>query len=291
VAGGTVYVGGADGKVYALDAATGHPRWTYTTGGQVTSGPAVAGGTVYVGGADGKVYALDAATGHPRWTYTTGGSAASVPVGVSIGPAVAGGTVYVGSKDHKVYALDAATGHPRWSYTTAGTVKPHPTTSSSSAAGSSVSTPPTAPSSSASQGIPLCDTNMLSAGMSQVNAGAGHGYASLVLTNTSNTTCRILGYPSLQLETASYQPIIGESRGTGTPLWVTVAPRRQAYSYMQWARIPFPGENPNQCEPVPSVLAITLPGETTMLHITWTGGSVCNYGEIDVSPFQAGNGA
>ena len=59
--------------MYALDAATGHPRWTYTTGGAVDSGPAVAGGTVYVGSDDHKVYALDAATGRPRWTYTTGG--------------------------------------------------------------------------------------------------------------------------------------------------------------------------------------------------------------------------
>ena len=59
MAGGTVYVGSDDHKVYALDAATGHLRWTYTTGGAV-SGPAVAGGTVYVGSGDHKVYALDA---------------------------------------------------------------------------------------------------------------------------------------------------------------------------------------------------------------------------------------
>jgi outer membrane protein assembly factor BamB len=33
----------------------------------VDSSPAVAGGTVYVGNDDGKVHALDAATGHLRW--------------------------------------------------------------------------------------------------------------------------------------------------------------------------------------------------------------------------------
>ena len=119
VVGGTVYIGGADNSVYALDAATGHVRWTYTTGDQVYSSPAVAGGTVYIGSDDHKVYALDAATGHVRWTYTTGDQ-------VDSSPAVAGGTVYIGSNDHKVYALDAATGHVRWTYTTGGEVDSSP---------------------------------------------------------------------------------------------------------------------------------------------------------------------
>jgi PQQ-like domain/Caspase domain len=120
VAGGTVYAGGGDagdlkGKVYALDAATGHLRWTYTTGSAVVSAPAVAASTVYADSLDDKVYALDAATGHLRWTYTTGDSVGS-------SPAVAGSTVYAASNDHKVYALDAATGHVRWTYTTGDAV-------------------------------------------------------------------------------------------------------------------------------------------------------------------------
>ena len=115
VAGGTVYIGSHDHKVYALDAATGRLRWSYTTGDLVGSGPAVAGGTVYAGSNDGKVYALDAATGRLRWFYTTGNH-------VVADPAVAGGTVYVGSDDHKVYALDAATGRLRWTYTTGSAV-------------------------------------------------------------------------------------------------------------------------------------------------------------------------
>ncbi|OEJ36542.1 PQQ-binding-like beta-propeller repeat protein [Streptomyces agglomeratus] len=60
---GTVYIGSNDMKVYALDAATGTPRWTHTTGGAVCSSPAVVDGIVYIGSYDKKVYALDAATG------------------------------------------------------------------------------------------------------------------------------------------------------------------------------------------------------------------------------------
>ena len=141
MADGTVYIGSDDHKVYALDAATGRPRWTYKSEapgtdsmfmapGTFYSSPAVADGTVYVGSNDTKVYALDAATGRPRWAYTTGayienGSFETTTHAVS-GPAVAGGTVYVGSYNHNMYALDAATGRPRWTYTTGGSVASGP---------------------------------------------------------------------------------------------------------------------------------------------------------------------
>jgi outer membrane protein assembly factor BamB len=115
VAGEVVYVGSVDGKVRALDAATGATRWTASSGGAVLSSPAVAGGLVYAGSGDRKLYALDADTGATVWTVTTGGA-------VSAAPAVAGGVVYVGSADRKLYALDAGTGASRWTATTGGPV-------------------------------------------------------------------------------------------------------------------------------------------------------------------------
>ncbi|MFF4444270.1 PQQ-binding-like beta-propeller repeat protein [Streptomyces sp. NPDC001502] len=111
VAGGVVYVGSFDNNVYALDAATGAKKWSYTTGSGVNSSPAVAGGVVYIGGGDKNVYALDAATGAKKWSYTTGGEVTSSPV-------VVDGVVYIGSTDRNVYALEAATGAKKWSYTT-----------------------------------------------------------------------------------------------------------------------------------------------------------------------------
>jgi hypothetical protein len=73
VSGGTVYVGSADGSLYAIDQRTGTQRWKFTTQGPVHSSPAVAGGLVYVGSLDGNVYAVDAATGTERWKFTTKG--------------------------------------------------------------------------------------------------------------------------------------------------------------------------------------------------------------------------
>ena len=67
----TVYVGGSDGNLYALDAHSGHERWRLHTGGPVASSPAVSAGAVYVGSNDGKVYAADALSGRQRWAVTT----------------------------------------------------------------------------------------------------------------------------------------------------------------------------------------------------------------------------
>jgi outer membrane protein assembly factor BamB/predicted nucleic acid-binding Zn ribbon protein len=119
VANGTVYFGSRDGKVYALDAASGQERWQYQTGSWVDSSPAVVGGIVYVGSNDGNLYALDANTGEELWTFKT-----AYPVVSS--PAVAGGIVYFGSDDYCVYAVDAATGKKIWQFSAASQVRSSP---------------------------------------------------------------------------------------------------------------------------------------------------------------------
>ena len=90
-------------------------KWTYATGGDVRSSPAVADGVVFVGSNDAKLHAVDAATGEAKWTYATGG-------GVTSSPAVADGKVFVGSFDQKLHAVDAATGKAKWTYSTGGGV-------------------------------------------------------------------------------------------------------------------------------------------------------------------------
>lgn len=119
VANGTVYFGSRDGKLYALDAASGEKRWQYQTGSWVDSSPAVVGGIVYVGSNDGNLYALDANTGEKLWTFKT-------PYVVASSPAVAGGIVYFGSDDYCVYAVDATTGREIWQFTTESQVRSSP---------------------------------------------------------------------------------------------------------------------------------------------------------------------
>ena len=64
---GSVYFGSQDGRLRALDAATGALRWEFDAGFGVDSSPAVAGGIVYFG-ADRGLFAVDVASGEPRWS-------------------------------------------------------------------------------------------------------------------------------------------------------------------------------------------------------------------------------
>lgn len=117
LAGGLLYFGGQDSRVYAVEAATGRQRWAFDTANIVFSSPAVADGVVYVGSRDANLYALNAATGAERWRFPTNTPAQAGfdnPTGVQSSPAVADGVVYVGADDSRVYAVDAQTGQRRW---------------------------------------------------------------------------------------------------------------------------------------------------------------------------------
>ena len=60
VAGGRVYVGSNDGKLYVLDAGTGKSVFEFEAGGPLSASPAVAAGRVVIGSQDGKLFCLGA---------------------------------------------------------------------------------------------------------------------------------------------------------------------------------------------------------------------------------------
>jgi outer membrane protein assembly factor BamB len=114
-----VYIGSDNGSVFALKETNGGLVWSYKTGGTVISSPAVAHDVVYVGSEDDNVYALNATTGTLVWKYATNSE-------VDSSPAVANGVVYIGSDGDSVYALNATTGTLLWSYRTGDLVNSSP---------------------------------------------------------------------------------------------------------------------------------------------------------------------
>ena len=114
---GTVYIGGLDGILYALDLATGKPRWTYKATDEIKSSPTVANGTVYFGDEKGAFHAVDAKTGERRWVFQAGAGVVS-----SANFAPGSGCVLFGSYDRNLYCLSPKNGKPLWSLETEGYV-------------------------------------------------------------------------------------------------------------------------------------------------------------------------
>ncbi|HUT09716.1 MAG TPA: PQQ-binding-like beta-propeller repeat protein [Thermoguttaceae bacterium] len=135
-AGGVVFVGDESGVVRALGIASGLEHWKGYTDGSVFLPPAVADGRVFVGSADGRVYAFEAGTpGRMLWSFRAAPAEQRIPVfdklisrwPVGGGVVVQDGVVYaaagiVNYDGTYVYALDAATGKVKWYNDTSGTV-------------------------------------------------------------------------------------------------------------------------------------------------------------------------
>lgn len=107
VAGGTVYIGSADKRLYAVDAGSGQERWHFDTQGIIRSTPRVADGRVFFGSNDNNLYAVDAVKGTLLWKLD-----AREPLPVE--PLVVDGNVYLGSESSDIFAIDAATGTIKW---------------------------------------------------------------------------------------------------------------------------------------------------------------------------------
>jgi len=143
VVGGTVFVGSADGNLYAIDRESGAQKWKFETKGRVVSSPAVAGGVVYFNSYDGYFYAVEAASGQLKWKFQTEGERrftakhlhGSQPAEESMpdpwdcylsSPVVWSGVVYFGSGDGNIYAVNAATGALNWKVKTGDVVHASP---------------------------------------------------------------------------------------------------------------------------------------------------------------------
>jgi outer membrane protein assembly factor BamB len=111
----TADTGSAEGKLHALDAATGQELWTFPSdalaGDHAWTSPPVANGIVYFGvnRPIPVVYAVNATTGQEIWHHT--GPVANI---VS-SPALESGRLYVIFTDGTIRALDAANGQVIWS--------------------------------------------------------------------------------------------------------------------------------------------------------------------------------
>jgi len=130
-----VFFGDRNGVVRALDAENGNLRWQAYTGSAIYFPPAIEGGRLFVGSADGRVYAFEAATGRSLWSFRAAPADRWIPVygklistwPVSGGVVVQDGVVYAAAgiahyDGTHVYALNATSGTVKWYNDTSGTI-------------------------------------------------------------------------------------------------------------------------------------------------------------------------
>lgn len=146
---GTLYIGGQNGTIYALDAESGCVHWFYETNNEVRGALAVAptsnlnGGAIVFGDFKANVYALDRITGELIWKNKVH----THPLATITGSVtVANNTVYVPISSSEVVpaaqasypcctfqgaiaALDIQTGKQNWIYYTTSEPKPTGTNS------------------------------------------------------------------------------------------------------------------------------------------------------------------
>ena len=108
----TVYVAGIDvnvqGKVIAIDLATGKSKWQFDIKEGFVASPAWHNGRIYVGDMAGMLYCIDE-NGMEVWQYEAQGE-------ISSGANFFESTVLFGSQDATLYAIDMESGKLKWSH-------------------------------------------------------------------------------------------------------------------------------------------------------------------------------
>ena len=109
----TVFVGGLDGFLYAIELAGGKLKWKYKASDEIKSSPSVFDHVVYFGDEGGNFHAVHARTGEGKWTFRTeGGIVSSANSG--------GDRVLFGSYDRYLYCLSMKDGALLWKLETEG---------------------------------------------------------------------------------------------------------------------------------------------------------------------------
>jgi len=117
VRGKWIYVGSTNGRLFALNRATGKPRWTFEAGNTIHAAVALRGRALLLGTDDGQLRRLDADSGRVRWTYRSS-------QGIDHAPAVYKNVVLLSTRDGVLTALDLRTGLFRWQFVTATAWRP-----------------------------------------------------------------------------------------------------------------------------------------------------------------------
>lgn len=124
----TVFFGSSDGKLYALDKATGKAKWVFNSGSSIESSPALDKGKIFFSDNKQTLFALDVATGKQIWKYDFG---ESNPYDWAFdyyysSPTVVNNFIVIGAKDGNVYKFNTTNGQAVWKFQSGSIVRSTP---------------------------------------------------------------------------------------------------------------------------------------------------------------------
>ena len=116
-----------------------------------------------------------------------------------------------------------------------------------------------------------CHTSELRASVGRNDPGAGQENFPLVLTNRSQRTCTLHGYPGAAFVDASGKQLGPDpERSSGTPATLTLAPGQSASAGLTFSNPQVSGAR----SATPAALLVTPPDERNFLKVPWTQGAV-----------------
>ncbi|MEU9071582.1 DUF4232 domain-containing protein [Streptomyces sp. NPDC048306] len=135
-----------------------------------------------------------------------------------------------------------------------------------------------------------CHTSELRASVGRVDPGAGQRNFPVVLTNTSERTCTVYGYPGAAFVDASGKQLGPDpERAPGSPRTVKLTPGKSAWSGLSFSSPQISGAR----TATPATLLVTPPDEREPLKVKWTAGEVPvggNASSVSVTVLSPGTG-
>ncbi len=135
-----------------------------------------------------------------------------------------------------------------------------------------------------------CHTSELRAAVGRVDPGAGQRNFPIVLTNTSDRTCTLYGYPGAAFVDASGEQLGPDpERAPASPATVTLAPGKSAWAGLSFSSPQISGAR----TATPAALLVTPPDEHDPIEVKWTAGEVPVGGDessVSLTALEAGTG-
>ena len=104
-----VYIGCLNGKLYAVELASGRKKWEFPTELGFTGSAAVGDGLVFIGDSDGRFYCIDGKSGKEKWHFDTEAE-------INSSPNFYKDNVLFDSQNGKLYCRKARDGREVWEY-------------------------------------------------------------------------------------------------------------------------------------------------------------------------------